>query len=551
MQKKIDFPFTAILGQDDFKLCLELNIIDPSIGGVLATGDKGTGKTTAVRAISQLMGNDFSFVNLPIGASEDRVLGSINLEALINKKQTVISKGLLAQAHKGILYIDEVNLLNDYLMDVLLDASASGGYQLERDSISSWQDSNFCLVGTMNPEEGNLRPQLLDRFGLSVAIQTPKNITLRKKIAVSRLNFDADHTTFYNGVKEAELFERTKLLDARKNLNTIQISDEVYDLAAKLTIDNNVEGMRADILLLKTVRAYAAYLGETTTTPSMLDKIAPFVLLHRSKNQNPPSSNNDSTTDQKKNEEETSESKLPSHQDFQLPEAVQKGLKFSLTSPSKKQEVKLERLDQAQTVQYKAKTQNKIDTFKSVKKYMTTGTFAAIYKQVSNKAVARIVFLVDTSASMALDKQLGYVKGIIEKTLQQNPLKKMHYAIIGLEAQTAKIIQEFTTNVKLLSETTYNLRAGGKTNLGSAFFKVYELLKNRPYQTVELFILTDGKINNGTSNPFQYAIETYKTYLSKIPQSTVVDTENGFVRLKKAKQLADTLHLNYTRLAIN
>ena len=171
MYKSI-FPFTAICGQDDFKLALLLCMIDPSLGGVLALGDKGTGKTTTVRALQSLMKNiesDFPFVNLPIGATEDRVLGSVHLETLINEKKLEVQKGLLSKAHQGILYIDEINLLNDYLMDVLLDASSSGGYFLERDTISQWLDSRFCLVGTMNPEEGDLRPQLLDRFEIGRA----------------------------------------------------------------------------------------------------------------------------------------------------------------------------------------------------------------------------------------------------------------------------------------------------------------------------------------------------------------------------------------------
>ena len=250
MQSKYSYPFTAILHQEDLKLCLLLNLIDPSIGGVLATGDKGTAKTTMVRGLSQLMGTDFPFVNLPIGATEDRVLGSINLEALINQKTTIVDKGLLAQAHQGFLYIDEVNLLNDYLMDVLLDASATGGYYLEREGVSQWMDSRFCLVGTMNPEEGALRPQLLDRFGLSVTIQTPKDVKTRTKIAMQRLHFDSDPTAFYQQFEVTEQAIKEQITLANQRLHTVLISDTILDQCAAFSIANQVEGMRADILLL-------------------------------------------------------------------------------------------------------------------------------------------------------------------------------------------------------------------------------------------------------------------------------------------------------------
>ncbi len=193
------FPYAAIVGQNNFKLALELSLVDRSIGGVLVSGDKGTGKTTTVRSLSALMreGNGFPFINLPVGASEDRVLGTVDIEKLINEKRQVLQRGLLAQANGGILYIDEVNLLPDYLTDILLDAAATGGYHLERDGLSAWQESRFSLVGTMNPEEGALRPQLLDRFGLGVDVKTPHDVAERVQIARRRIAFDSDPLIIY------------------------------------------------------------------------------------------------------------------------------------------------------------------------------------------------------------------------------------------------------------------------------------------------------------------------------------------------------------------
>lgn len=552
MKPKYTYPFTAIPDQEDLKLCLLLNLVDPSIGGVLATGDKGTAKTTMVRGLSQLMGEDFPFVNLPIGATEDRVLGSINLEALINQKTTIVDKGLLTQAHQGFLYIDEVNLLNDYLMDILLDASATGGYHLEREGISQWMDSGFCLVGTMNPEEGALRPQLLDRFGLSVTIQTPKEMKTRTKIAMQRLSFDSDPIAFYKQFEKEEKSIKTQVLLAKERLNKVIISESIQEQCAELTIANQVEGMRADILLLKTARAYAAFYNKEQVTAEMVDSITPFVLQHRAKEYTPPADQNkenSSDTENQNPQEETTAQNGQSSTAFQLPKTVQQGLKFSASKATKKQEILLDTQQKLYSVSQPAERQQEISVLQSVKQYLKTGKFTAVYKQATQKAAARIIFLVDTSASMALDQQMAYLKGIIEKTITSYPLQKIQYAIVGLQDTTAKIIQGFTSNTQQISDINHQLKIGGKTNLGAAFFKVYELLRSVNTQTVQLFVFTDGKINAGEENPFQYAVTMYEKYLARIQKTTIIDTETGFVKLGKARQLAQQLKLNYTTVS--
>lgn len=278
----ITYPFTAICGQEDFKLALTLCMIDPGLGGVLALGDKGTGKTTTVRGLSQLL-QDIPFVNLPIGATEDRVLGTVKLDVLLNEKRLEIQPGLLAAAHHGVLYIDEVNLLSDYLMDVLLDAAATGGYYLERDTVSQWMESRFCLVGTMNPEEGNLRPQLLDRFGLSVHISTPTDKALRMEIVQRRVAFDTDAAAFAKHFRDEEALLSARIVAARTMLASVKILPDIYEVVSELCIQHQVEGMRADILLMKAARAHAAYHGQARVTTADVDAIQAFVLSHRSK----------------------------------------------------------------------------------------------------------------------------------------------------------------------------------------------------------------------------------------------------------------------------
>ncbi len=278
------FPFTAICGQDDLKLALILCAVDAQIGGVLVRGEKGTGKTTAVRAIGDLLsrgGHDFPVVNLPIGATEDRVLGAVDLEKLINEKKQSVRTGLLEQSDGGFLYIDEINLLDDYLTDILLDAAATGEYMLERDGISRRIQSRFRLVGTMNREEGELRPQLLDRFGLCVEVKSPEDPSTRQTVARRRMEFDSSPEAFSARFEEEQAKLRLRVSDAAENLNRVEVSDSIFEKSSDIAITAEAEGMRADILIVKSARALASLEGRNEITEADVEKVAPFVLRHR------------------------------------------------------------------------------------------------------------------------------------------------------------------------------------------------------------------------------------------------------------------------------
>ncbi len=285
--RRTNFPFAAICGQDDLKLALMLCAVDAQIGGVLARGEKGTGKTTAVRAIGDLLSSkkhSFPVVNLPIGAGEDRVLGAVDLEKLINEKKQTVRMGLLEQADGGILYIDEVNLLDDYLTDILLDAAASGEYMLERDGISRRVQSRFRLVGTMNREEGELRPQLLDRFGLCIEVKSPGDADTRQTVARRRMEFDSDPQTFSARFENEQNKLRLQITDAAEKLNRTVVPDGIFEKSSEIAVAHEAEGMRADILMVKSARALAALNGAAEVSEADVEKIAPFVLKHRSKN---------------------------------------------------------------------------------------------------------------------------------------------------------------------------------------------------------------------------------------------------------------------------
>ena len=312
------FPFSAIVGQDELKQALLLTAVDPQIGGVLAFGDRGAGKTTAIRGLAALLppveivdGCAFRcdpaagrplceecaakaangslktrkatapVVDLPLGATEDRVVGALDLESALVRGEKRFEPGLLARAHRGYLYIDEVNLLDDHLVDLLLDAAASGENVVEREGLSVRHAARFVLVGSGNPEEGELRPQLLDRFGLSVDVRTPKDIKQRLEVVRRRDAFERDPAEFEKTWKRKDAALRRKIESARKQLDAVETPDDVLETAARLCIALGADGLRGELTMLRAARARAALDGRTGTTIDDMRAVAPLALRHR------------------------------------------------------------------------------------------------------------------------------------------------------------------------------------------------------------------------------------------------------------------------------
>ena len=281
------YPFTAIVGQDEMKLALLLNAINPSIGGVLIEGEKGTAKSTAVRALPSLLppmeiGTDaMTVVELPINATEDRVVGSINLEKALQEGVKAFEPGILHAAHQNILYVDEVNLLDDHIVDILLDVAAMGVNTVEREGVSHFHPSRFILVGTMNPEEGDLRPQLLDRFGLSVMVYGEQDPAQRMDVIKRRLAFGDNPAEFVETYKESERALHDRLLEARKLLPTIIPSDDILLKIASISIGVGVDGHRSDITMMHTARAHAAFHGRSQIIDDDIKVAARLTLKHR------------------------------------------------------------------------------------------------------------------------------------------------------------------------------------------------------------------------------------------------------------------------------
>ena len=313
----VPFPFSAIVGQDEMKLALLVAAVDPGIGGVLVFGDRGTGKSTAVRALAALLprmrvvaacryGCDpeaaepceecrargpaanartrlapVPVVDMPLGATEDRVVGALDLERALTQGEKSFEPGLLARAHRGFLYIDEVNLLEDHLVDLLLDVAASGQNVVEREGLSVRHPARFVLIGSGNPEEGDLRPQLLDRFGLSVEVRTPDDLPTRVMVVRRRDEYERDPAAYVERWQREDNKIRKRIVKAREGLENVDVPDATLERAAQLCMALGTAGLRGELTLMRAARALASLEGADSVDDSYLRRIAPSALRHR------------------------------------------------------------------------------------------------------------------------------------------------------------------------------------------------------------------------------------------------------------------------------
>ena len=318
-KKRRVFPFTAVIGQEEMKLALLLNVIDPRIGGVMIMGDRGTGKSTTIRALADLLpaievvkgdpynsspndpdlqsqevlerigeGNNLELdnkqvpmVDLPLGATEDRLCGTIDIEKALSEGIKAFEPGLLAKANRGLLYVDEVNLLDDHLVDVLLDSAASGWNTVEREGVSVRHPARFVLIGSGNPEEGELRPQLLDRFGMSVEVKTVRDADLRVKVVDQRTSFDNDPEGFTNIMNEKQSELQEKVVAAQKNLSKVKIDDDLRLNISAICGELDVDGLRGDIVTNRSAKAIAAFEGRDEVSDDDVARVITCSLRHR------------------------------------------------------------------------------------------------------------------------------------------------------------------------------------------------------------------------------------------------------------------------------
>ncbi len=275
------YPFTALVGQEGLKTALILNLINPALGGVLIRGERGTGKSTAVRALAELAPGHMRVVELPVSATEDRLVGSMDLEHALKAGEKRFQPGILAEAHGQILYVDEINLLEDHLVDILLDTAAMGVNYVEREGISHSHPSRFVLIGTMNPEEGELRPQLLDRFGLAVEVKGDASRENRIEILRRRLAYEENPEAFYHSHQAEQTKVAAEIEKAKTFLPRVKMNESLLTMAAELSMHMEVDGHRADIALVKTVLALAALEACSEPGAAHLARAAEWVFPHR------------------------------------------------------------------------------------------------------------------------------------------------------------------------------------------------------------------------------------------------------------------------------
>lgn len=301
-----NFPFAAIIGQEEMKLALQLNVIDPKIGGVMIMGDRGTGKSTTIRALADLLPditiikNDpfntdpqglsseyeteeikIPMVELPLGATEDRVCGTINLKEILSGGNSTFEPGLLARANRGLLYVDEINLLDDHLVDVLLDSAASGWNTVEREGISIKHPAKFILIGSGNPEEGELRPQLLDRFGMHAEIRTIRDPNLRVKIVEERISFDKSPQIWFEKYEKEQINIQNRIIQAQKSLKQVTISKEFQLKISQICSELEIEGLRGDIVSTRAAKALAAFENRLSVEVEDIHRTIILCLRHR------------------------------------------------------------------------------------------------------------------------------------------------------------------------------------------------------------------------------------------------------------------------------
>ncbi|WP_347906220.1 ATP-binding protein [Pseudomonas purpurea] len=286
MTDTLHFPLSAVVGADALKLALCLTAIDPKIGGVLIEGPRGMAKSTLARGLADLLASG-QFVTLPLGATEERLVGTLDLDAALGEGRAQFSPGVLAKADGGVLYVDEVNLLPDHLVDLLLDVAASGTNLIERDGISHRHSARFVLIGTMNPEEGELRPQLLDRFGLNVALGGHTAPAERGQIIRRRLDFDSDPQGFCAQWEAQQQALRERCQQAREALANIPLDDQALAQITERCFAASVDGLRADLVWLRAARAHAAWRGASRIHEDDIEAVAEFALRHRRREQPP------------------------------------------------------------------------------------------------------------------------------------------------------------------------------------------------------------------------------------------------------------------------
>ncbi|MFI9334822.1 putative cobaltochelatase [Streptomyces althioticus] len=632
------FPFTAVVGQDDLRLALLLNAVSPSVGGVLVRGEKGTAKSTAVRALTSLLpevavvpGCRFScdpaspdsgcpdgphdgggggasrparMVELPVGASEDRLVGALDIERALAEGVKAFEPGLLAAAHRGILYVDEVNLLHDHLVDLLLDAAAMGASYVEREGVSVRHAARFLLVGTMNPEEGELRPQLLDRFGLTVEVSASREPDQRVEVVRRRLAYDDDPAGFAARWADEEAAVRQRIVAARELLPSVRLGDGALRQIAATCAAFEVDGMRADIVMARTATALAAWAGRTDVLAEDVRQAALLALPHR-RRRNPfdapgldedkldetleefsgdddpdpdgdgggpgggggrpqpdegPAGDGADAARPAEGEGEPApggageQSPVRAAEPFRAKVLRVPGIgegvagrrsrartEHGRTTGARRPQGTLTKLHLAATVQAAAPHQRARGR---------SGRGLVVRRDDLRQATREgregnlVLFVVDASGSMAARQRMSAVKGAVLSLLLDAYQRRDKVGLVTFRGSAADVALPPTSSVDAAAARLESLPTGGRTPLAAGLLKAHDVLRverlRDPARRALVVVVTDGRATGGPE-PVAMASRAARLFAADGIASVVVDCESGPVRLGLAGRLAGEL----------
>lgn len=560
--KPTAYPFSAIVGQDEMKLALLLAAVDWRISVVLR-GEKGSGKTTAARGLAALLPSPSPFINLPIGATEDRLLGGLHLERTL-KGDPVLKPGLLSEAHGGVLYIDEINLLPAHLGDALLDAASSGVNVVEREGLSASHAAEFVLLGTMNPEEGTLRPQLLDRFALAVDIRATLDPAMRQTVVERRLAFEQNPASFHAEWLPVEEQLRDQVSKARKSYAGIICSKEMLAQISASVCEAGVRSLRADLAAVRASIAYAALTGDESVRPEHVATVLPLVLAHRAHHRandsgRPPVSHPQSPAprpDDGSQSGVSDDKSQPSAREglariFAPREVETFTLRPSFEDSSARGVSGSTPLSQPGPVTGVRRTETPIELdLRATLNHAAVETgniqprMADFHERVRTPTSGtQYLFLIDSSGSHAALERMRLVKGAALNLLTRSFKNGDEVAIIVFRGTSAQVLLEPSRSLHEASTALEYLPTGGRTPLADAL----NLAKTYLTPATVLILLTDGRANVplGTGDPWQEALDMASQIKTR---ALVIDTENSTERLGRPLKLAEALGAEYVRL---
>lgn len=632
------FPFTAVLGQEKIKNALIWNAINPRIGGVLISGEKGTAKSTLVRGLSNLL-EEKTVIDLPLNITEDRLIGSVDIKSAVQYGKKKIEYGILKDANNSILYIDEVNLLSDHIINSLLNVSSSKINIIEREGISFYHPSDFILVGTMNPEEGKIRSQFLDKFGLYVEVESTKDILQRSEIIRDRLSFEKDPKEFLDKFGETEEDLRTQIKNAISFLSNVKVTENAIKLAASLSKEAYSDGHRGEIIIIETAKAIASFDNRYMLTIDDIKLAAQYALPHRvkekplenekaiGKNEDNDNDNDEDDINNEENQEtedneDSDENNNPieseetqdhgenqennhniqeKNDDFNEPENNQNENLKPEKDMDDLEDEEVQRIgqgfnvkdwieeDKIKKISFGSGKRSIVKTSTNQGRYIraikpksrvegialdSTLREASIhqrYRDKKGKAISiemddvrvkvrekrtgnSILFVVDASGSMGAKNRMEAVKGAIYSLLNDAYQKRDKVGMVAFRKDKADILLNITRSVDLAKKQLEILPTGGRTPLAKGIKISLDLMKSqvrKDEDTLPVFVLiSDGRANTSINgeNPMEEALKEAAKVRNQGYKSIVIDTENNFIKIEFAKDIAKAMGSTYYKI---